>query len=283
MALVSQIFLETTNKCSACCSTCLNRVMRRERGVMPQDKFQALVDGIAAKRSCDLVHLYGFGEPYLTPGYLDYCNYAIPRLKGAGIRTAIITNGMLITEIPEGVDSFVISFNAGTRQTYERVTGLDYERTLANIRRLHKEGQFRRAGRVEIHMLVFEDNAAEVEQFRALFSGLGARLRLAFKYDNQRGLIQDKTLPRFKEDSRRPCHYVFNVLNICWDGRVILCPHDADGEVCYGNAFEEPLARIARHRLRRQIMEEHSRGRFGGLCEKCNFNVEMAGKYAYLE
>lgn len=284
MKKVQQIFLEVTNKCTACCTTCLNKTMHRERGVMLFDNFTKCIDEIVKHELATTVHLYGFGEPYLTPNYLDYCNYAIHWLGTKSITTNIITNGSVMTEIPYGLTNLNISFNAGKKKTYEKITGLDFDRTYNNICRLYHEGQFRKVlTPVEIHFLKFEENKNEVDDFFKLFCGFkGVQLRVATKYDNQRGLIEDETIEGYKESERIPCHYVKNVLNVTWNGDVSACPHDEDNKVVYGNAFDKSLRDCIVSQKRGEMLWNHNRGCFEGICERCNFNVNMDGKYEYL-
>jgi radical SAM protein with 4Fe4S-binding SPASM domain len=254
--------------------------MNRERGVMNFGLFKQLIDKIVSERACGMVNLYGFGEPYLTPSYLVYCDYAIERLNKAGINTAIISNGMVITEIPKGVGVFAISFNAGKKETFERITKLDFDRTYQNMKRLHKQRQFKRARQAEIHFLAFEDNKNEVRAFLDLFKDFkGVNLRIGYKYDNQRGLIEDKTLPEFRGLKRIPCHYLLNVLNVTWNGEVSLCPHDENNAVVFGNAFESSFSEIEKNSNRKAFLEKQYKGVYDGVCENCNFNVGMDGLY----
>ncbi len=279
--LIPQVFLELTNKCTANCLTCLNRIMRRERGYMDFGLFKKCIDEIAEGRLAKKVHFYGDGEPYLCPSHMAYFRYGIEKLSPLGIRTVIITNGSVITEIPDGIADFIISFNAGRKETYERITGLDFDRTVANIYRLWREGQFQRAQNVEIHMLVFEGNKDEMGDIIGLFGELGIPIRFSFKYDNQCGKIRDETLPAYRRVEREPCHYVEHCLNITWNGQVSLCPHDFDNEVIYGDANREKLREIWFSPLRLEILRAHREGRFTGLCRDCNYNTPIKGKVIY--
>lgn len=275
-----QLFLEITNACNGRCATCLNRSMKRPRGVMAFDLFRRLVDESLDTLYLDTVHLYGVGETFLAPRAMDYLDYAVARCHERGIRTCLITNGERVTDIPAGISVLDISFNAGRKETYERITGISFDRTVENLRRLHRAGRL--DARSRIHMLVFEDNREEVEDFKRLFSFTGAELMLAYKYDNQCGKIEDKTLPEYRpavgwETARIPCHYVRDVINVAWNGDVILCPHDFEGEVTYGNVAEASLVEIWESERHRAVLAAHARRRFEGLCARCNFNLPMEG------
>ena len=243
--------------------------------------FKKCVDEIAERELAAQVHFYGDGEPYLCPGHIKYFRYGIEKLAPLGIRTTVITNGSVITEIPDGITDFIISFNAGKKETYERITGLDFDRTVRNVYRLWAEGQFRRARNVEIHTLVFERNKDEMGNVVELFEELRIPIRFSFKYDNQCGKIEDETLPEFRRTEREPCHYVEHCLNITWNGQASLCPHDFDNGIIYGDANRETLAEIWASPLRLEILKAHEEGRFPGICEKCNYNTSIEEKIIY--
>ena len=276
--MIQQIFLELTNVCTGRCITCLNRVMQRPRGIMPRELYNRLIQEIRSVGTTQ-AHLYGVGESYTVPDHMDRFRFAIDNLTKSGIAASIITNGNVVTEIPEGIHAFDISFNAGKPETYEKITGLDFDRTYSNLQRLQKSGEFRKAAKSEIHMLVFERNKDELTDFAHLFAGWDVTLRYGFKYDNQHGLVLDETLPEFRDAQRLPCHYVLNCLNIYWDGRVVICPHDFEGEVIYGDLDKQSILEIMSSPLRQQKIREHLTGIYKGICENCNYNVEFEGKY----
>lgn len=284
MAFIEHIFLETTNICNARCITCMNSKMKRKKGVMSFELFTSLIDDITKDRKTSMLHLSGYGEPYMTPNFLDYCNYAIPKLNEARIGSEIITNGELVTDIPVGLSSLIFSFNAGKKDTYEKITGLNYDKVVANIFRL--KDQFKNvASRVQIHMLAFEDNKDEVEAFKTLFAPLKEQnvlLRIGYKYDNQTGLVEDKTLDKFKTEEKQSCHYVKNVLWVNWDGSVISCCHDVNGVNVIGNIKESSIDDVIFGGSRRELLIKHLKGNFDGICKNCNFNVSFEGKYEYV-
>ncbi len=276
-----QLFIELTNRCNGKCITCLNQNMKRRRGVMDFDLFRKIVDESLDRLYLEMVHLYGVGEVYLVPEVMKYFDYALERYGSRGIRTCLITNGERITDLPFGLSVADISFNAGRKKTFERVTGMSFDRTVRNIWRLQREGQI--DDRINIHMLVFEDNKDEVEDFKRLFAFTTANLVLAHKFDNQCGEIEDRTLPEYRLDEKEtegriPCHYVREVLNIAWNGDVILCPHDFEGSVNYGNAGKQSLSEIWYGGKHRKMLADHAACRFEGLCGRCNFNLPIEGK-----
>jgi radical SAM protein with 4Fe4S-binding SPASM domain len=239
---------------------------------MDFELFCRLVDQIRDENLTSVVHLYGVGESYVIPEHIMYFNYAIPALRPF-CATTIITNAGLLDHIPYGITNFLISFNAGRKETYERKMGLDFERTLDNIDRIFQTGEYLIPQNMQIHMLVDKENVEEMTDFAALFSKYPVVLRYGFKYDNQHGLVPDLTVPQFRTEQRFPCHYVREVMNIGWDGRVLLCPHDFDAEVVYGDASKEKIIDIWESNAHKKIATEHLRNKYNGLCKDCNYNI----------
>ncbi len=268
-----QLFIELTNSCNGRCITCLNKSMKRSRGIMDLDLFRKIVDESVKSLYLEAVHLYGVGEDYLIPNVMDYFDYAIEKYHDAGVRTVLITNGELVNRLPDRISSVDISFNAGTRKSFEEITGLDFDQTVHNIWRLERENNLDH--NVNLHMLVFNRNVGEVEEFKKLFAFTGANLVMAYKYDNQCGTIEDDTVDEFKSSKKIPCHYVRNVINVCWNGDVILCPHDFDASTVHGNVKSMSFEQIWYNKIHTTKMIEHNNSTFEGLCCSCNFNVPI--------
>jgi len=240
---------------------------------MDIDLFKMIVDRSLEELYLEAVHLYGLGESYLVPQVMDYFDYAVERYYEAGVRTVLITNGERVTRFPERISVVDISFNAGTKETFREINGYDFERTVKNVWRLEREGGL--GPHVNLHMLVFNRNAHETEEFKKLFAFTSAGLTLAYKYDNQCGKIDDETLLDYRKNHRIPCHYVRNTIYVCWNGDVILCCHDADGEVVHGNVKTMTFEEIWYGHRHTDQMIQHNRGIFAGLCRLCNFNVPI--------
>ncbi|MDI6757347.1 MAG: SPASM domain-containing protein [Endomicrobiia bacterium] len=270
------IFLELTNLCSARCQTCLNSTMTRPRGVMDFELFKRTVDTSAESGLFSNAELCGVGESYLVEGVQKYFDYAISAYSGRGVSTTIVTNGSHTSFIPEGISHVDISFNAGRKETYERITGLDFDNVVGNIKALARSGQLK--DNTHIHMLVFEDNKTEIMDFARLFKDTPARLEFSFKYENQCDAIENKTLRPFRTSKRYPCFYPSRTVFATWDGTVIPCPHDFHASVVFGDLKTMPLSAVLASPARLDMIKRHKKRDFSGICRDCNYNVSFRGK-----
>ena len=134
--------LEVTNFCNHKCIFCANRKTKNEN--------KGFIDGDFAKRmlreAYELgvreVGFYATGEPLLNRNLPDYIEIA----KSIGYEyTYITTNGALLTEekskeiLHAGIDSIKFSINAGTRETYKKIHGVDdFDLVVKNLQAVSK-------------------------------------------------------------------------------------------------------------------------------------------------
>ena len=268
-----------TTRCPARCTTCLNPTIT-EHYDLEWDVFKKYIEEIIQldipnkKR----VSFYNIGEVYSHPHFVEWCEWAIPLLHEKGIFTDVVTNGFNITAIPKGIDSFEISFNAGKKETFENITKISFDSVYHNIISLYDKGEFKKAKRVIIRMLCFDENANEENDFKNLFKHLkGVRYRFNYLYDNQFGETKHHGLVERIE--RVPCSYITNKVNLYPSGDLNICCHDFKKTVVLGNLKSNSLLEILQGDARMHLFNQHNELVFSGLCEKCNFNSSRTSEY----
>ena len=209
------------------------------------------------------VQLNGQGEPLLHNQFTVMARKLKEGFPSLSLHA--ITNGSVYRHIPEELDYFEVSVNAGNKESYKRITGLNWERTLEHI------AIWRGDLRLQVHMLVFDENCTEVPEFTKAFTGI--KQVLSYKFDNQCGEIEDKTLSEYKKEERIPCDYITDMLFITWTGDVLMCPHDVHGEVPLGNICQDSLESIWNGETHQRLLKEHQERRFTSICTNCNYNV----------
>lgn len=198
--------------------------------------------------------------------------------KRPGLWLTLQTNAAHLPDLPPGLNELVISFNGGTRESYERTTGLPFDQVVANVKALYP--QIMLVPSREIHCLIYDGNAGTEEALADLWHDFPGRVRVGYKYDNQHD--QDRTLDRYRAAERIPCDYLDQL--VVWpDGSVVQCAHDFEGSVRWGSLLDATPEELMQHHGRQAKRVEHACGEYTGLCADCNYNVPIRDQFRYLE
>jgi len=272
-----RLWVEPTSECNLACVMCPNKDLdRSQKGYLAFDLFRKIID--EASRFVFDIHLLHRGESLLHPDFFRMVAYA----HQAGVVTRFHTNGTLLDEdkarrlIESGLDQFAFSFDGYDRDTYERIrVNGDFEQTVGNIIRfleIKKEMGARRPVTI-----------LELIDFPGLYRGDGGKKRKAF-LARFKGLPLDKVkvknLHNWAGEAGRPprrgrylpCTFPWQALIIFWDGSVLPCTQDFQGEVVLGNVGQSSLASLWNGEkmveLRRKILS----GDITGLatCSRCD-------------
>ena len=132
------VLLDLYPYCNASCAFCSYHHRTRKIHPMPDDIIHKVVDEIGASGDCIEIMPYYYGEILMNPTLFETCDYISEHAPRASI--SISTNGSLLT--PEILEKLLniktlgymnFSAYAGTRETYEKLMGLDYS-TLDKIK-----------------------------------------------------------------------------------------------------------------------------------------------------
>ena len=284
------ISIEPTNACNARCPVCETGKgdMQRKSGFLDEKLYQAFIDE-AAPTTAVLLY-YFMGEPFMHRSSYDMIRYA--REKGIYVETC--TTGDFVD--PEGViysDINKISFQLGgmdneTHQRYRVRTRLD--KAIANLERLielrkkHEES----AVEIEVGFIVMRHNEHQVDDFLDWAKKIGVhrasiidpcarnmleahaylpKNRKYWYYDEEafaQGILKPKKLPD------NECVWVWNSIQLNWDGTAVPCCRDPNGKFPLGNVFERGVKAVfngeAATAFRRRLLEEQGRISICKLC-----------------
>ena len=170
------IQVEVTSHCNALCVYCPRTVFKEswEDRHLSSEAFKKLKPVFSRT---DLVHLQGWGEPFLNPEFFEIAAFA----KQAGCKVGTTTNAMLLNEeririvIETGIDLLAFSL-AGTGESNDIIRkGTNLNKVLKAIETLSREKEKRGKTSPEIHVayMLFRSGMAELEALPALLEGLG--------------------------------------------------------------------------------------------------------------
>lgn len=170
------IQVEVTSHCNALCIYCPRTLFEEswQDQHLSLETFKRLKPVLSRT---DLVHLQGWGEPFLNPEFFEIAAFA----KQAGCQVGTTTNAMLLSEekirkvIETGIDILAFSL-AGTGESNDLIRkGTSLKKVLKSIEALSKEKERQGKTAPEIHVayMLFRSGMAELEALPALLQGLG--------------------------------------------------------------------------------------------------------------
>lgn len=274
-----EVWIENTNRCNARCVMCPRDKHTRAQGIMTMDLYRKLIDEISVHRSAvRRVHLHNYGEPLLDDKLAERVRIA----KAAGIaHVYFVTNASLLTAqradelIASGLDEFKISFYGTDRLRYNQtMAGLDFDVTIAQVKEFFRLRKMTRSPtpRVVIQYLPQEANEARSEEFVALFSGmidreLGDRINIFSLHNFGAG----RQYHRPGSQVCTICDYPWRTTVILWDGRVVPCCLDFNGELALGDVNRNTIAEVWNAKAYRGLRRDFKRLSYRGypLCAAC--------------
>lgn len=170
------IQVEVTSHCNAACVYCPRTAYATawQNRHLPMETFIKLAPAFRKSR---LVHLQGWGEPFMNPHFFQMLEIA----KGAGCQVGTTTNGMLLNGeriarlLDHEIDLVAFSL-AGTGEENDRIRkGTRLERVLQVIRALSEEKSRRNVQKPAIHIayMLLRSGLEGLERLSSLVEGLG--------------------------------------------------------------------------------------------------------------
>lgn len=251
----SILTIEPTNICNLRCPLCTTGSgdMQRANGKMSLDTFNNIID----KMGDDLFFLllYHQGEPYINKCFLDFVKQA----KSKNIYTTTSTNAhyfsdeVIYATIDSGLDSMIVSLDGVTQDVYEhyRVKG-KVDKVLQGTQRFMeiKKQRGAKTPLIALQFLVMKHNEHQLEDVKKLAKEIGVD-RLLIKnievHNSQEArdwLPLNEKFSRYNFDgqtltvkgqSRKSCSRVWNSSLINWDGSLVPCCFDKNGDHELGN------------------------------------------------
>ena len=258
------VAIEPTNACNAKCPVCEtgNDTMPRKKGLLDFAAYKNLITEIAPHTTT--LMYYFMGEPFLNKHSYDMIRFA----RDLGVYVESCTNGDLVDA--KGIiysDINKISFQLGgmdeeTHQRYRVRSSLEkahknlYE--LIELKNKNPQSNVQ----IDVGLIVMRHNEHQVDEFLKWAKEIGVdsanvidpcarnmleahayltRDKKYWFYDEDafdQGYLKPKHLPD------NECQWIWNSIQINWNGDAVPCCRDPNGLHPLGNVFEDGLARV---------------------------------------
>lgn len=278
MGRLKKAYLEITNVCNLSCEFCPGT--RRERGFLSPEGFQVLAGKL--RPFTEYIYLHLMGEPLLHPELGEI----LTRAEALGFRVMVTTNGTLL----EGrggllLDSPAVERVSVSLQSFEGSGGGSPEGYVSSCAAFAKAAA--RAGK-RCALRLWNLDGAEARGANTLNSSIVTQLERAFPKPWREGWQGTTLAPgvflewgeRFvwpdlsAPDGAPPrfCHGLRDQVGVLWDGTVVPCCLDHEGDIPLGSLYSQTLEEILDSARARAIYDGFSRGRaVEELCRRCGF------------
>lgn len=133
---LTKLYVEPTSQCNLACRTCIRNTWDEPQGIMSDEVFNRVMQGLRAFSPIPTIFFGGFGEPLFHPNIVEM----VGQVKSLGMSVELITNATLLTKelsralIKAGINVLWVSLDAATPESYADIRlGAELPGILENI------------------------------------------------------------------------------------------------------------------------------------------------------
>lgn len=280
MAGLKKAYLEITNVCNLRCEFCPGT--RREKGFLSPEGFETLAGKL--RPHVDYIYLHLMGEPLLHPQLPQLLEIAAE----LGFRVIITTNGTLLPRQAEllaqsnAVHKISVSLHSFEgNESHDTDLSHYLENTIAAVQKLSSAGKI-------CGLRLWNLDGETTRGANADNDDILAKLEQAFPKpwkDNPRGAsLGGKVYLEWGEKFDWPdlsaeegeggvfCYGLRDQVGVLWDGTVVPCCLDHEGDIPLGNLYEQSLDEILNSPRAKALYDGFScRKAVEELCRKCGY------------
>lgn len=274
-----EIQIETNTACNATCIMCPYPEVSKELppGRMKEEMYQHILAQCAEEKTLWRIEPFLNNEPFTDKRLVSWIKIAKQMVPHAIV--TVTTNGSLVTPaitdqlIHSGLDGIWFSFNGATKETYEKIMGLSFEKVKKNIDYLLSVKP--QSLRVFTNMIETEPMRGEIEENIRNWQSLGVQSG-ASPLVNRAGNVKNFDELNYKPVNPRPvriCELLYHKMYIGYNGDVLLCCMDWRRRVVLGNTSQQSLREIWQGEKYEHYRRLHEEGRFDELelCSTCSY------------
>jgi MoaA/NifB/PqqE/SkfB family radical SAM enzyme len=240
--------VEPTTACDLACAFCPRGSLTRPEGRLSEEDFQSILKNLGNPSDRGMLLFSGFGEPMQHERLPVFVRDA----KQAGWFCGITTNGTRLSEpsarslVSAGLDVLQVSLHAVTEATYRRVVKRgSYDEVVSRVESILPVC----ANRIllALNFTVTPWNREETRDFASYWRERGVSHINFSRCHNRgghfRGLPPASNLPASAR-AHAGCWTYRNALYVAWDGRLLACCNDLNGETHRGDLRYTPFREI---------------------------------------
>jgi radical SAM protein with 4Fe4S-binding SPASM domain len=274
-----EIQIETNTACNATCIMCPYPEVSKELppGRMKEDLYRHILAQCAEEKTLWRIEPFLNNEPFTDKRLVSWIKLAKEMVPHAMV--TVTTNGSLTTPaitdqlLTSGLDGIWFSFNGATKETYEKIMGLSYDKVKKNIDYLLSVKP--PSLRVFTNMIETEPMKGEIAENIRYWQSVGVQSGSS-PLVNRAGNVKNFDELNYKPVNPKPvriCELLYHKMYIGYNGDVLLCCMDWRRRIVLGNANEQSLREIWQGEKYEHYRRFHEEGRFAelDLCNTCSY------------
>jgi radical SAM protein with 4Fe4S-binding SPASM domain len=271
------IQIEPTNYCNLNCIICPVSQSSRKRGYIDINLFKKIIDD-ASQVGVKQVYFFLHGEPLLHPQFFEMVHY----IKNKNLSVIITNNGTLFDKgkiddlFRSGVNSndlIMFSILGYSKEIHEMVQlGVIHEHVLNNVlnmvelrKKLNLKGP-----KIELIFYITPENEHEKNQYEEYWCEIVDKVNI-YHYSKS---FSKSTKPDLNIPPRnKTCWHLWKRIVVCWNGDVVLCSADVNGEYILGNLEKQSIREIWNSEKMLSIKKLHKNRKIQEIpfCSRCDY------------
>jgi len=259
---------------------------------MDRKVFKKVVDEISLWKERPSLGLYNMGEFLVHPECFDFIRYA--KLKK--LRVFTCSNGFLLNRkkslelVESGLDEIRFSFEGEDPELYEKIRrGSNYSKVLSNIQTFLRL-LVRRSVKMTVDILVIKyskDQSLDIsDEFKKLFTSIYDVNFYSYYASNWKSTVKRDFLSigEISKPMKQVCYKFENII-IAFDGKILHCDMDYNGEFSDFNIKNITLGKFISSEKRKEIYKKMKGCRWEEIkaCKGCSAPHTILDRRRYYE
>ena len=252
--------------------------MKRHQAIMDNQTFEKIIHQIKTEKINPVaIILNGFGEPLIDSQIINrikLIKQTFPTTKVKFYSNFNLANKKLISQlISSKLDEINISLNGYSRQNYQKVMKIDYQKTIKNIQQLIIAKKEKKSDiKIRISMTLVEYNETSANKFIKKWEKQVDSVSVN-KVHDYHGNVKD-TSHKFKINFHKkpfPCRYLWDTIVFDVTGENVLCCLDYESDYKFGNIKDMKILKTFYSPSIEAIRKSHLQGNLKqiNICQNC--------------
>ena len=277
------IQIQTVSLCNGRCNFCPYPEVSANltQGSMSDALFKGIIEEIRG-HNLAVIYPYLMNEPLLDKGIFDKVKYI--KSRAPSLPVVLNTNGLLLTDdvarlmLDSGLDTLVVSLNAYSKENYEKMMGISYDRVYSNLENTLTFLNRKKAGpNIMISIVRTMDNDDDIKGLIDFCRKRGLKFFIN-DVENRGGNLSgfNSLKPEENKNNRslKSCLRPLVQAYVLYNGDMILCCADWRRKIVLGNIQESGSIKAvwnsSRARALREMIKKREFHKIS-ICSVCTF------------